>query len=84
MFKPKDERYFNWIDANGKKADYPVSEMSDKGKSIFEDLARCELERIRLRNLLKDQDLLFDIYARELKQDLGIEDVKKENATGDT
>ena len=58
--------------------------MSDKGKSIFEDLARCELERIRLRNLLKDQDLLFDIYARELKQDLGIEDVKKENATGDT
>tara|TARA_Y100000361_G_C11095112_1_gene308595 strand:- start:603 stop:857 length:255 start_codon:yes stop_codon:yes gene_type:complete len=84
MEKPTDDRVFNWLDADGKTQAYPVADMSDKGKEIFEDLARVEVERIRLRKLLKDQDLLFQIYASELKEIVGVEDVKKENSTGDT
>ena len=84
MVEPKDDRVFNWVDANNETQAYPVANMSDKGKEIFEDLARVEVERIRLRKLLKDQDLLFQIYASELKQIVGVEDVKKEDTTGDT
>ena len=84
MVEPKYDRVFNWVDADNKTQTYPVANMSDKGKEIFEDLARVEVERIRLRKLLKDQDLLFQIYASELKQIVGVEDGKEEDTTGDT
>tara|TARA_B100000424_G_scaffold18737_2_gene13543 strand:- start:16225 stop:16476 length:252 start_codon:yes stop_codon:yes gene_type:complete len=67
-----DNRVFNWIDEDGKTLTYKVKDFDDEQIKIFNNLANIELRRRDLAQKQEEISMLYQGYARQLLDLLGI------------